>query len=141
MCPATSGGTLEPMRRRSSNLQRLAAVLATVAAVPALAVCNWEWLCNGEGSCKQLPVCDTLYEDPPPRPETAPPSPPIRMKPHTTISTMGGNVQCEHVMRQTRGGNWHWDEACFCSDPAKTKDPDAPMSNIVRCTPPWEKEK
>ena len=32
----------------------LAAVLA--AAMPAGAECTWEWLCNGEGACKQMPV-------------------------------------------------------------------------------------
>lgn len=117
------------------------ALLAALAlcAPAAKAACHWEWLCNGEGTCKQMPVCDTLYEDPPPRPDMKIPTPPIRMRPHALPKTMGDNISCEHVMRQTKAGNWQWDEACFCSDPAKSKDPDAPMAHIVRCTPPWDK--
>jgi hypothetical protein len=124
-------------RQAISSLALLAA--AALCAPAASAACHWEWLCNGEGTCKQMPVCDTLYEDPPPRPDMKIPTPPIRMRPHALSQTMGDNISCEHVMRQTKAGNWQWDEACFCSDPAKSKDPDAPMAHIVRCTPPWEK--
>jgi hypothetical protein len=117
---------------------RLAAVLVSLASSPALADCHWEWLCNGEGACKQMPVCDTLYDKPPPRPESAPPSPPpIRMRPHKVPGHMGTNT-CEYIMRQTQSGRWQWDEACFCADPAKTADPTGPLANIVRCETPWK---
>ena len=105
----------------------------------AFAECDWEWLCNGDGNCKQMPVCDTLYDTPPPRPDSKPPTPPISMRPHAIAGGLG-QAQCEYIMRQTKSGRWQWDEACFCSDPAKTRDPNAPLANIVRCTPPWTKE-
>jgi hypothetical protein len=117
---------------------RLAAVLVSLASSPALADCHWEWLCNGEGACKQMPVCDTLYDKPPPRPESAPSSPPaIRMRPHKVLGHMSG-TPCEYIMRQTQSGRWQWDEACFCSDPGKTADPTMPLANIVRCETPWK---
>jgi hypothetical protein len=117
---------------------RLAAVLVSLASSPALADCHWEWLCNGEGACKQMPVCDTLYDKAPPRPESAPPSPPpIRMRPHKVPGHMSGTT-CEYIMRQTQSGRWQWDEACFCSDPGKTADPTTPLANIVRCETPWK---
>jgi hypothetical protein len=116
-----------------------AATLATIAA-PAAASCGWEWLCNGEGNCKQMPVCDSVYETPPPRPDSAPPVvPPLAMRPHKITANMGG-LTCEHIMRLTRSNRWVWSEACFCSDPEKTKDPSAPFANIVRCQTPWKED-
>lgn len=118
--------------------KRIVAVALSLATSPAFAVCHWEWLCNGEGTCKQMPVCDTLYDQPPPRPESAPPNPPpIRIRPQKLVGSMG-NTTCEHIMRQMPSGRWQWDEACYCSDPAKTKDPTGPLANIVRCEPPWK---
>jgi hypothetical protein len=71
---------------------------------PETTVTFREWLYNGEGACKQMPVCDTLYDNPPPRPESAPPSPPpIRMRPHKIPGHMSGTT-CEHIMRQTQSG-------------------------------------
>jgi len=65
------------------RLRSWAAAFVSLAAAPAFAECHWEWLCNGEGACKQMPVCDTLYDKATPRPESSPPSPPpIRMRPH-----------------------------------------------------------
>jgi len=32
-----------------------------------------------------------------------------------------------------KSGKWRWFEACFCTDPNKTRDPSAPFANIVRC--------
>ena len=121
------------MRARS-----LAAALVSIAAAPAFADCHWEWLCNGDGACKQMPVCDTLYDKAPPRPESSPPSPPpIRMRPHKMPGSMG-TTTCEHIMRQLPSGRWVWDEACFCSDPTKSPDPTTPIANIVRCETPWK---
>jgi hypothetical protein len=118
---------------------RVISAIALIAAGNAYANCEWEWLCNGDGSCKQLPVCETLYDTPSPPPGGQPPTPPISMRPSKLPGNMGP-AQCEYIMRQTKGGRWVWDEACFCSDSSKTRDPDAPLANIVRCTPPWEKQ-
>ncbi|HXZ48641.1 MAG TPA: hypothetical protein VEG27_06440 [Usitatibacter sp.] len=115
----------------------LAAALALVAPA-ASASCHWEWLCNGEGNCKQMPVCDTVYDVPPPKPDSSPPAPPpLALRPFAFPNQMTG-LTCEHVMRQGKSGRWYWDEACFCADPAKSRDPSAPFANIVRCVPPWK---
>jgi hypothetical protein len=119
------------------KLHHLAAALAALAALPAAADCNWEWLCNGEGVCKQMPVCDSVYEVPPARPDSQPPAqPPLAMRPHKIAGTGvggGSTLTCEHIMRKGKSGRWYWNEACFCSDPSKTRDPSAPFANIVRC--------
>jgi hypothetical protein len=116
----------------------LAAAMA-LAAPSAFASCAWEWMCNGEGSCKQMPVCDSVYEVPPPRPEEAAPTPPpMSIRPHHTARAMIG-LDCEEVMRRSRSGHWSWDQACFCADPLKARDPTTPFSNIVRCEAPWNK--
>jgi len=119
------------------NRLLLAAALA-LAAPAASASCTWEWLCNGDGTCKQMPVCDSVYEVPPPKPDSAPPAlPPLAMRPHRIAKDMSG-LTCEHIMRQGKSGHWSWNEACFCTDPTKAKDPSAPFANIVRCEPPWK---
>ncbi|HEX3099273.1 MAG TPA: hypothetical protein VHQ02_16245 [Usitatibacter sp.] len=116
------------------------APLLALAAPAAFADCSWEWLCNGDGSCKQMPVCDSVYEVPPPKPDMAPPAvPPLSMRPQRIAGHMSG-LSCEHIMRQGKSGRWYWNEACFCSDPAKAKDPSAPFANIVRCEPPWKEK-
>ncbi len=114
------------------------AVAALAAALPVHADCRWEWLCSGDGACKQMPVCDTVYDVAPPRPESAPPTPPpLAMRPHKIASPMG-TLSCEPVMRQSASGHWSWAEACFCSDEMKAPDPTRPFANIVRCETPWK---
>jgi hypothetical protein len=120
------------------KLRLLVAALITLATTPAAADCSWEWLCNGDGSCKQMPVCDSVYENPPPRPDQpAPAMPPTSMRPHRITPTMGV-LTCEHIMRKGKSGRWYWNEACFCTDPKKASDPSAPFANIVRCESPWK---
>lgn len=122
------------------NVRWLAAFLA-LAAGPAAASCSWDWLCNGEGACKQMPVCDSVYETPPPRPQSSPPTPPpLAMRPFKIAGHMTG-LTCEHVMRQSQSGHWSWTEACFCQDQTKAKDPTTPFANMVRCEPPWKDDK
>jgi hypothetical protein len=131
-------GTAMNLRLKSWRLLCALGVLS--AAGPAGASCHWEWLCNGEGNCKQMPICDSVYETPPPRPDTAPPQvPPLSMRPHRITANMGA-MNCEHIMRQTMSGRWTWAEACFCTDPTKTKDPSTPFANIVRCQAPWKED-
>ena len=113
------------------------ALLAAFHALPAAADCSWDWLCNGEGACKHMPVCDSVYELPPAAPDSQPPAmPPLSMRPHKIAGTSVGGTStltCEHIMRKGKTGRWYWHEACFCSDPNKAKDPSAPFANIVRC--------
>src|SRR4051812_19113492 len=122
------------------KLHWLAAFLA-FGAGPAAASCSWDWLCNGDGACKQMPICDTVYETPPPRPDTAPPAPPpLSMRPHQIAGSMQG-LSCEHIMRQEKSGRWTCPEACFCTDTTKAKDPSTPFANTVRCQTPWKEDK
>ena len=116
------------------------ALAFSFAAPAAHASCVWEWMCNGEGSCKQMPVCDSIYEVPPPKPvEAAPTPPPMSIRPHLGRREMTG-LDCEEVMRRSASGHWSWDQACFCADPMKARDPSTPFANIVRCEPPWKKD-
>jgi hypothetical protein len=110
----------------------LAALLA--AAAPAFGACTWEWLCNGEGACKHMPVCDSVHETPPPKPSVQPPAmPPLSMRPHKLAGNLNSALTCEHIMRQGRSGRWYWAEACYCQDKAKAIDASDPFANIVRC--------
>jgi len=112
--------------------------LTIFASAPVFANCQWEWLCKGDGSaCKQVPVCDTLYDTPPPKPDSPAPAPPIAIRPDTIASDLG-TASCEHVMRQNKKGEWEWSRACYCSDPATSKDPNDPLANMVRCEAPWK---
>ena len=114
-----------------------AAALLAFAALPAAASCSWDWLCNGEGACKFMPICDSINEVPPKMPDSQPPAqPPLSMRPHKIAGSGVGTtntLQCEHIMRKGKSGRWYWHEACFCTDPNKTKDPSTPFANIVRC--------
>ena len=120
------------------KLHAALAAAAGLLALPAAAACNWEWLCNGEGQCKHMPVCDSVYETPPPRPEGA--QPPAILWGRIESGGIAGTgvgvtttLTCEHIMRKGRSGRWYWHEACFCTDPAKSKDASPPFANIVRC--------
>jgi len=120
------------------KLRLLIAAALALAAGPASASCSWEWLCNGEGNCKHMPVCDSVYETPPPAPDSKPPAmPPLSMRPSRIVNTTRA-LTCEHIMRQGRSGRWYWNEACFCTDASKARDPSEPFANIVRCVPPWK---
>ena len=108
-------------------------IIAATAAMPADSACRWEWFCNGDGSCKQMPLCDSIYEKPPPKPDSQPPAmPPISMRPQKIPGPMG-TLTCEHIMRQDTNGKWVWIEMCYCADPARSTDATAPFAYIVRC--------
>ena len=111
----------------------IAAVSLLVVTTTAEAACHWEWFCNGEGACKQMPLCESIQEKPPPRPDSQPPAmPPVAMRPYKVPGPMG-TLTCEHIMRQEFNGKWKWIEMCYCTDPVKSKDPTPPFANIVRC--------
>ncbi len=116
----------------------VALALVLGGAMPAAADCRWEWLCNGDGACKQMPLCAGLYDTPPPRPpeSAAPPVPPLTLRVNTFSGRgvkPGTPLTCEHVMRADRTGRWTWTEACFCTDPGRSREKNPPFANIVRC--------
>src|SRR6516162_1041935 len=109
--------------RPSLIVSLVIAMSAPLVPATASAVCVWEWLCNGDGACRQTPVCEALDEVPPPKPEVAAPKPPpMGMRPDWLPSQKGGNVVCEQLMRQTTAGNWKWEQACYCGDDSKARD-------------------
>ena len=85
-------------------------LLAFAAPLPAAANCAWDWLCNGEGACKHMPICDNVNEIPPARPDSQPPAmPPLSMRPHRIAGAGIGASQtlsCEHIMRKGKSGRW-----------------------------------
>jgi hypothetical protein len=117
----------------------IAVALFSLHAADAVAACHWEWFCNGEGACKQMPLCESIHDRPPPKPDTYPPAmPPIAMRPYKVAGPMG-TLTCEHIMRRDAKGKWRWNEFCFCTDPSRSPDPTPPFANIVRCdAPPWK---
>jgi hypothetical protein len=85
-----------------------------------------------------MPICDSVLETPPPRPEGAQPPavPPLSMRPYKIAGNGVGSsstLTCEHIMRKGKTGRWYWHEACFCTDPARARDKTPPFANIVRC--------
>ena len=62
--------------RTFTTTRALAAAILAAGALPAAASCNWEWLCNGDGNCKIMPICSSVYEIPPPAPNSQPPAMP-----------------------------------------------------------------
>ncbi|MGE0356166.1 MAG: hypothetical protein AB7P08_04555 [Burkholderiales bacterium] len=113
----------------------LALALACGAAAPAMAACAWEWLCNGEGTCRRMPVCDSVHETPPPRTGSLPPAP-LAMRPLRLAGSARGELSCEHVLRLARDGRWTWREACYCADKSRNPDAARPFAHIVRCERP-----
>jgi hypothetical protein len=122
-------------------MKRPILVIALVLSLdPSLsaAACRWEWFCNGEGSCKQMPLCDSVNETPPPKPTSEPPAmPPVAMRPSKLPAPMGA-LTCEHIMRQGSGGKWKWVEMCYCADESRSNEPSPPFAHIVRCDAPRE---
>lgn len=110
---------------------------ASVVASPvALAnSCVWEWLCDGRGTCKQMPVCESLHDKPGPKPELAPPKPPPMQVPPMEAALPEGVARCEWVMRQNaRTEAWRWVKACYCADNEKRQAGERPFSGIARCS-------
>ena len=65
-------------------------LLALVVPAAANAACHWEWFCNGDGACKQMPLCDSVTDKPPSKPDSQPPAvPPIAMRPYKIAGPMG----------------------------------------------------
>ena len=111
----------------------LALTVLPAAPAAAAASCKWEWFCNGEGACKQMPLCDSIQEKPPPKPDSTPPAmPPISMRPVKIPGPMG-TLTCEHIMRQESNGKWRWIEMCYCADPKRSTDATQPFAYAVRC--------
>ena len=84
-----------------------------------------------------MPVCDSVYETPPPRPESKPPVvAPLSVRPTRIAGNARPELSCEHIMRLGKSGRWRWSEACFCTDRTGNPALANPFANIVRCDDP-----
>lgn len=114
-------------------LTYLAGVAIGVVSLPAVADCKWEWLCDGRGQCRQVPVCESLYDIPPPKPEMETPKPPPMSVPPNEKAGDKGIARCEWIMRTEDGAAWSWQRACYCVDGTKRVANERPLSGLVRC--------
>jgi hypothetical protein len=97
--------------------------------------CVWDWLCDGRGQCKQMPVCDSLHDKPGPKPQVDPPKPPPLQVPPMEAALPEGVARCEWVLRQNaRTEAWRWVKACYCADNEKRIAGERPFSGIARCS-------
>jgi hypothetical protein len=97
--------------------------------------CKWEWLCDGQGNCRQSPICEKLSDDPGAPPAGEPPKPPHALPP-LEPTRANAQLQCEHVQRRhAKTGRWAWDQVCFCAskDAATIESPMTPLVGIKRC--------
>ena len=81
----------------------------------AQAACQWEWVCNESGQCKNVPLCDsTLLDIPPPQPPSIAPIAPPSIRPIAppTLPPLGTS-NCTQVQKQDGYGNWHWETVCY----------------------------
>ena len=94
-------------------MKYLAMIAFLLIATSAKATCNWDWVCNGAGQCKQVPICDSTLDIAPPRPPSIPPIAPPRVQPipRPTLPPIGTS-RCDQVQRQRRNGTWYWDTVC-----------------------------
>ena len=97
------------------RLTFVAALLALFfRAVPALADCKWTWSCNPtSGQCRQVPVCDSTLDIPPPRPpQVAPvPAPSIPPIPMPTVPPVG-TQSCSPQYLCNSLGQCEWRTVC-----------------------------
>jgi hypothetical protein len=85
--------------------------------------CQWEWLCDGLGSCKQTPICENLRDDPGKAPGGAPPKPPHSLPPFELPRAQNG-LKCSHVQRfNSKNNRWKWDQACYCTENNESASP------------------
>ena len=99
---------------KSVRLLLAATLLVLLLPTPAGASCVWEWVCNDNGDCSRVAICDSTIEiaplDPPSIEPIVPPSiepiAPPRVPPV-------GTSECVQVRRQDALGKWYWDTVCY----------------------------
>jgi len=91
----------------------LAVMLFTVAGV-AHAACHYEWVCDGNGHCGHVPLCDNAIDIVPPEPPSMKPIPPPSIRPLQPPALPPiGTKKCTQVQRQDADGSWYWDTVCY----------------------------
>jgi hypothetical protein len=76
---------------------------------PAHSNCVWKWDCtNGNGQCRQVPLCDSAIDLPPIKPAQIPPlaPPTIRPIPQPTLPPIGTSQCAPRYMCSANGCRW-----------------------------------
>jgi hypothetical protein len=79
----------------------------------AHAACQWEWVCNENGRCRNIPVCDSTLDIVPPQSPSIPPIAPPSIRPIQPPTLLPlGTSRCTQVQKRDAFGNWHWETVC-----------------------------
>ncbi len=91
-----------------------ATLLALLLPVAAEARCIWEWVCNEDGDCSHVPICDSTIEIAPIEPPSIEPIVPPSIEPIAPPRLPPiGTTECVQVRRQDASGRWYWDTVCY----------------------------
>lgn len=83
-----------------------------LAAGIASASCSWQWDCTG-GQCRQIPICDSSIDIPPPRPPAVAPIPPPTIAPiPTPMVPPVGASRCAPQYMCNATGQCVWETVC-----------------------------
>ena len=93
----------------------VAALLALAALAPSrsYAACTWKWDCSDDaGSCRQVPVCESPIDIPPPKPPGIPPVPTPRLPRITPLPDLpeAGRTCSQRYICD--GGQCAWRKVC-----------------------------
>jgi hypothetical protein len=89
---------------------------ASLWAVPirSLASCQWTWDCSGgAGQCRQVPICGSTLDIPPPRPPAIQPIPPPTIPPIEMPRVPPvGTLACRQTYLCNNMGQCSWQSVC-----------------------------
>ena len=89
------------------------ALLCLLILKEAEAGCTWEFECDAWGNCRQVPLCDSAFDIPPPAPAAVAPIPPPAVAP---ILTPGipppGTTSCRQAYICDSWGNCDFQIVC-----------------------------
>jgi hypothetical protein len=95
----------------NSKIKISAGLALLLAAGIASSSCRWEWDCTG-GQCRQVPICDSTIDIPPPRPPQVAPIPPPTIAPiPTPMVPPVGTSRCA-PQYMCNGGQCAWETIC-----------------------------
>lgn len=85
----------------------------SLAAGPAQASCVWKWDCSaGAGNCRQVPICQSPTDIPPPRPASVAPIPMPSVKPIEMPSVAPVGTQSCQQRYLCENGTCGWKKVC-----------------------------
>lgn len=77
------------------------------------AECQWEWVCDEDGECAQRPICESMFDIPPPRPPSIEPIVPPTVEPFKPLTIPPiGTRDCRMVRLCDGFGNCRWKTVC-----------------------------